>query len=202
MCGWRSKRRDTKAKKFVSVIYNKTIKLITGLEIHDHNCGLKIYKKKVISHISIYGQFHRYLALQAHLAKFNVQEFPIRNSPRKFGESKYPTMRYEGIFDLISILLASNARFTPSHFFGTISSIPLIGSLLIMTYLISFHLFAIFTGDLSYLLTSRPLFVIAIFLFLASIQILTAGLVCDFYLSKVMQNNAKDTLSYILNDED
>ena len=200
VCGWRSKRKDTLAKKFVSGLYNKTIKLITGLEIHDHNCGLKLYKKEVISHISIYGQFHRYLALQAHLAKFKVKECRVRNGPRKYGESKYPTIRYEGIFDLISVLLASNARFTPSHFFGIISSIPFIGSSLIMLYLISFHLFAIFSGDSTYLITSRPLFVIAIFLFLASIQILTAGLVCDFYLSKVMQNSKRDTLSYILKD--
>ena len=200
VCGWRSKRKDKIAKKIVSGLYNKTIKFITGLEIHDHNCGLKLYKKQVLSHISIYGQFHRYLALQAHLAKFKVKECRVRNGPRKYGESNYPTIRYEGIFDLISILLSSNARFTPSHFFGMISSIPFIGSCLIMLYLITFHIYAVLSGDSSYLLTSRPLFVIAIFLFLASIQILTAGLVCDFYLSKVMQNNKKDTLSYILKD--
>lgn len=201
VCGWRSKRKDTFQKKIVSGLYNKTIKFITGLEIHDHNCGLKLYKKEVISHISIYGQFHRYLALQAHLAKFKVREIRVRNGPRKYGESKYPTIRYEGIFDLISILLASNAKYTPSHFFGIISSIPFFGSILIMLYLISFHIFALLSGDSTYLITSRPLFVIAIFLFLASIQILTAGLVCDFYLSKVMENNKRDTLSYILKDK-
>ena len=198
VCGWRSKRRDTIPKRLVSKLYNNTIKIVTGLNIHDHNCGLKLYRKEVISQISVYGQLHRYLALQAHLAKFKIIECKVRNASRKFGESKYPTIRYEGIFDLISILLAANARFTPSHFFGLISSVPFIGSSVIMIYLLSFHLFAILTGDNSYLITSRPLFVIAIFLFLASIQILTAGLVCDFYLSKVMQKSTSDTLEYIL----
>ena len=203
VCGWRSQRKDTLAKKFVSRLYNNTIKLVTGLEIHDHNCGLKLYRKKVISQISVYGQLHRYLALQAHLAKFKVTECKVRNASREFGESKYPTIRYEGIFDLISILLAANARFTPSHFFGIISGIPFIGSTIIMIYLMYYHFQALISGDSSTLITSRPLFVIAIFLFIASIQILTAGLVCDFYLSKFMQNNKSDTLRYILqNDED
>ena len=71
-----------------------------------------------------------------------------------------------------------------------------------MIYLVSFHIYALITGDNSYLITSRPLFVIAIFLFIASIQILTAGLVCDFYLSKEMQNDSKKTLSYILKDKE
>ncbi len=200
VCGWRFKRKDTFAKKLVSKLYNYTIKIITGLEIHDHNCGLKLYRKNVISHISVYGQFHRYLALQAHLSKFIIKECRVQNAPRKFGESKYPTLRMEGIFDLISVLLASNARFTPSHFFGIVSSFPFIGSTLIMIYLLSLHTYAVFTGDNTYLITSRPLFVIAVFLFLASIQILTAGLVCDFYLSKVMQNDNEKTLSYIVKD--
>ena len=202
VCGWRFKRKDTFAKKFVSKLYNFTIKFISGLEIHDHNCGLKLYRKNVISHLSVYGQFHRYLALQAHLAKFKVKEYRVQNSPRKFGQSKYPTFRYEGIFDLISVLLASNSKFTPSHFFGIVSSVPFISATLIMIYLVSFHIYALITGDNSYLITSRPLFVIAIFLFIASIQILTAGLVCDFYLSKEMQNDSKKTLSYILKDKE
>ena len=71
-----------------------------------------------------------------------------------------------------------------------------------MIYLLSFHTYAVFTGDNTYLITSRPLFVIAVFLFLASIQILTAGLVCDFYLSKVMQNDNDKTLSYIVKENE
>ena len=163
VCGWRFKRKDTFAKKFVSKLYNFTIKFISGLEIHDHNCGLKLYRKNVISHLSVYGQFHRYLALQAHLAKFKVKEYRVQNSPRKFGSQNILLSGMKVFLILFQFCLQVIQNLLHRISFGIVSSVPFISATLIMIYLVSFHIYALITGDNSYLITSRPLFVIAIF---------------------------------------
>jgi glycosyltransferase involved in cell wall biosynthesis len=179
--GWRQNRRDTGRRKFVSSLFNFAVQRFTGLALHDSNCGLKAFRREVVEHLCIYGHHHRYLPLHAHFAGFKVTEAIVTNDTRKFGESKYRTLRYEGIFDLMTIIFNHKYGHNPMHFFGPLSAIialPSSGFLLWSIYQQLMH----WSFGGGFQVENRPMFAMSLTALILSIIIFLTGFVCDFLL--------------------
>lgn len=121
VCGWRKKRKDTFVKKISSFLFNRGTKLLTGVQIHDFNCGLKVYKKQVCESIFIHGELHRFIPILAAKQKFKITEVPVHNRPRRFGKSKFGLERsWRGVIDLLTTIFITDYASKPAHFFGKI----------------------------------------------------------------------------------
>ncbi|MBF0156246.1 MAG: glycosyltransferase family 2 protein [Magnetococcales bacterium] len=190
--GWRERREDQWIRKIGSRLYNGTVARLGGLELKDMNCGFKAYRAEVVEKLCIYGQFHRYIPLQAHLLGFKVTEIQITNSPRRHGTSKYRTFRYEGGFDLLSMLFIHRYGLNPLHFFGVIGFSFIAPSLIILGYLFLRHMAALFTSDPSLLLFNRPMLSLSLTAIMVGFLILLTGLVCDFFLHHHIRERMDD----------
>ena len=188
--GQRAQRHDGLLRKSVSWIFNSLVSRLTGLKFKDLNCGLKAYRSEVVKTVPIYGQFHRYIPLLAHMAGFKVTEEVVTNEARKYGESKYKTFRYGGIWDLFSILFTYNYRFRPLHFFAQLSLIFLIPSTLIILYLVAGYFYWRFGGMVEHaILFVRPLLSISLTMFVVGVFVFISGFICDFILHHVVSGN-------------
>ena len=192
--GFRKNRKDKLSKKILSRCYNYFIRSFFKLDISDMNCGLKVFKKSILDHITVYGQFHRYIPILAHLNGFQVTELEISNRPRFSGVSKYKTLRYESLFDLLSIFFLNKFSDNPLHFFGKISLIFLIPSLIIIIYLIIKHLFSSLGLIDSFQLVTRPLFSLSLTVLLIGILIMLTGIICDFILYQQLKEKLKNKI--------
>ncbi|MGN7610912.1 glycosyltransferase family 2 protein [Magnetococcales bacterium HHB-1] len=199
--GWRKKRQDMTTRRWGSSLYNHVVQKSSGLKIHDMNCGFKIYKAKVLSSLCIYGQFHRYIPLMAYLLGFKVGETAVSNDPRRYGHSKYATFRFQGAFDLISILFVHHFGLNPLHFFGFISTLLTLPSLLVLTFLSVKHLFGIFGFGQEYLLLNRPLFTGALTLLVLGVFILITGLIFDFFLHHIIRDRITEIIDLRVSNE-
>lgn len=199
--GQRVHRQDQNARKLGSRLYNATVRRLTGLGLQDMNCGLKAYRRQLVKSLCVYGQYHRYIPLQAHLAGFKVTEIPVANSPRKHGSSKYATFRYQGLFDLLSILFTHRYALNPLHFFGVISAVVMVPSLLVLLFFVGEQsLYWLGFGE-EFLVANRPMLSIALTAFLFSVFIFLTGFVCDFILHHQIRSRIDMILGLAI-DED
>tara|TARA_A100001011_G_scaffold192071_1_gene200739 strand:- start:1299 stop:2219 length:921 start_codon:yes stop_codon:yes gene_type:complete len=119
--GWKKKRHDPWTKTLPSKVFNFVTRLLTGVKIHDFNCGLKAYRSSVVKSIEIFGGRHRYIPALAGQKKFSVSEIIVNHRPRVHGETKYGGSRiFHGFFDLLTILFLNKYTQQPLHFFGAI----------------------------------------------------------------------------------
>ena len=119
--GWKQKRHDPWTKTFPSKIFNFVTRILTGVNIHDFNCGLKAYRSSVIKSIEVFGGRHRYIPALAGQMNFSVSEIVVNHRPRIYGETKYGGSRiFHGFFDLLTILFLNKYTQQPLHFFGSI----------------------------------------------------------------------------------
>ena len=193
--GWRLSRSDSAVRRLGSRLYNSTVRRITGLDIHDFNCGFKGYRSDAARTLCIYGQHHRYIPLHAHLLGFKVGEVRVTNSPRKHGQSKYRAIRYQGLFDLLSILFTYRFGMSPLHFFGVISLFLIVPSLLILGTMIGEHLLALIGVADHSLLLERPLLSISLNMLVMGTLIFLTGFVCDFILHHQIRTNIADFMA-------
>jgi glycosyltransferase involved in cell wall biosynthesis len=122
--GWKKKRHDPITYTLPSKFWNACMSIITGVKLHDLNCGLKAYRVNVAKSLEIYGERHRYLPALAHWDGYKVTETPVPHHPRRFGKSKYGFSKfYKGIFDLCTILFLRKYMRNPMHFFGMLGII-------------------------------------------------------------------------------
>ena len=188
--GQRHQRHDGFLRKSVSWLFNLVVSRLTGLKFKDLNCGLKAYRSEVVKTVAVYGQFHRYIPLLAHMAGFKVTEEPVNNEARKYGESKYRTFRYGGIWDLFSILFTYNYKFRPLHFFAQLSLLFLVPSTLIILYLVTGYFYWLFGGMVDTpILFMRPLLSISLTMFVVGAIVFVSGFICDFILHHVVSGN-------------
>lgn len=201
--GRRSARSDTLIRRLGSAVFNWAVRRTTGLKLSDINCGMKAYRREVFNLVTVYGQFHRYIPLLAHLNGFRVTEVGIENAPRKHGLSKFPTMRYEGLFDLLSILFTYNYRLRPLHFFAKASLFMLVPGLGIVLYLVAGYLIWLASGGTGIsILFARPLLFFALTMIVVGMNVFLAGFVCDFLLYHQLSDRFSRMVDLSVRDDD
>jgi glycosyltransferase involved in cell wall biosynthesis len=199
--GQRVQRHDGLIRKSVSWLFNRVVSRLTGLKFKDLNCGLKAYRSEVVKTVPVYGQFHRYIPLLAHMAGFKVTEEAVTNEARKYGESKYKAFRYGGIWDLFSILFTYNYKFRPLHFFAQLSLFFLIPSSLIILYLVTGYFYWWFGGMVDQpVLFMRPLLSISLTMFVVGAFVFVSGFICDFILHHVVSSKISHISSTSVRD--
>jgi glycosyltransferase involved in cell wall biosynthesis len=135
--GWKKDRKDPLNKTIPSRIFNFVTRLLTGVKIHDFNCGIKIYKSNIAKSLDIYGGRHRYIPALAGQKRFKIREIPVNHRPRQYGVTKYGGSRYfHGFFDLISILFLRKYTQQPLHLFGGIGLFGVLIGMVIELYVL------------------------------------------------------------------
>lgn len=186
--GWRAERKDPFLRKIVpSVIFNWLTSKITGVKLHDHDCGLKAFKKEVISNIRLFGDFHRFLPVLAAWNGAKVTEIKVRHHPRKHGKSKYGFKRlFRGLLDLIVVKFLMDYSTRPMHFFGIIGIFCFILGFTLGMYLTAEKLlFNASIGD-------RPLLILSVLLIVVGIQLLMMGLLGELLIRVYFESSGKD----------
>lgn len=133
--GYRINRKDSIIRKIGSRIVNLFLKINSGLKIREHNCGFKIYSHQLAKSIYIYGHLHRFIPLIANSKGYKVCEIGTTNHARRHGKSKYKAIRYEALFDYLTLLFITRQSTTPMHVFGKLSLLLIIPSIAILLYL-------------------------------------------------------------------
>lgn len=175
--GWKQNRKDPFVKTSTSRVFNFVTSLVSGLKLHDFNCGFKAYRCQVTRALKVYGELHRYLPVMAHLQGFAVAEIPVRHHARKHGVTKFGRERFiNGVFDLLTVLFLSRRRTSPLHFFGRVGLLFGTGGMLICVY----FLITWFGGAGLHL---RPLMLLGIALILVSMQFFSLGLLAELLVS-------------------
>ena len=184
--GWKKKRHDPLSKKIPSRFFNWITRLVTGIKLHDFNCGLKAYKKKVIKSIEVYGEMHRYIPVIAKWSGFsNVGEKIVEHHARKYGTSKFGIERYiKGFLDLISIMFVGRFGKKPMHFFGTLGTIVFFIGFCIWLYLgIAKFAFQ------RYNMADRPIFYVGLISILAGLQLFVTGFLAELIARSSVERN-------------
>jgi glycosyltransferase involved in cell wall biosynthesis len=172
--GWKKVRYDPFIKRYTSKIFNYFTSKISGIRLHDFNCGLKAYKKDVIKSVKVYGEMHRYIPALAHMMGFKVTEKVVKHHPRKFGVTKFGANRFlNGFFDLLTVAFTSKFIKKPLHLFGTMGIIFSFAGFLITLYLT----FLKFFGHES--ISNRPLFLVGILFIIVGFQSFSLGLIAE-----------------------
>ena len=180
--GWKKKRYDSKLTKNIpSKIYNATARRVTGIKLHDMNCGLKIYRNEVIKSIEVYGDMHRYIPYLAKGAGFsNITEKVVRHAPRKYGKSKFGASRFvNGFLDLLTLWFLSKFGKKPMHFFGLAGTIMFIIGFFTAIYLVIDKLYAQAHGLNFRAVTDQPLFYISLVAAIVGIQLFLSGFIAE-----------------------
>ncbi|MBR9975949.1 MAG: glycosyltransferase family 2 protein [Bacteroidetes bacterium] len=171
--GWKKKRYDPVSKTIPSKFFNFVTGRLSGIDIHDFNCGLKAYRGEVVKSVNIYGEMHRYIPVLAKMAGFTVTELVVQHHPRKYGHTKFGLSRFfKGFLDLLSVLFTSRYTQRPLHVFGTMGGAMLVGGLFINGYLTVQWLMGYPVGD-------RPMLLLGILLMLLGIQLISTGLLAE-----------------------
>ena len=176
--GWKKNRKDPFSKTFPSKIFNYVLRFLTNIKIHDFNCGLKVYRSKVVKSLNIYGGLHRFIPVLVKNAGFTISEEEINHRERKYGISKYGSSRiFHGFFDLITILFLKKYFNRPLHFFGKLGVLFSSLGLVINLYLsYKWILFNYLNIGLKFSI-NRPLLFLGILLLLVGIQFISIGLI-------------------------
>jgi glycosyltransferase involved in cell wall biosynthesis len=172
--GWRERRNDPMSKTWPSWLYNKVTSLLSGIQLHDFNCGYKAYRREIFDSVDLYGEMHRYVPVLAHSLGFKVSEIPVEHHARRFGRSKYGFKRYmRGFIDLLTVLTITRYARTPGHLFGAIGIALLAIGMVALTYLTGLKLF---TGAH---IGGRPMMFFGGLSVVVGVQILLFGLLSE-----------------------
>lgn len=186
--GWKKKRFDPISKTIPTKIYNGVTRWMTGIRLHDMNCGLKAYRADVVKSIEVYGEMHRYIPVIAKWAGFHkIGEKVVQHQARKYGVTKFGISRFlYGFLDLFSIMFMGKFGKRPMHFFGGLGTLTTFFGVLILLYLSISKLFFDATG-----LANRPLFFLGILLIIVGFQLFITG-----FIAELVTRNASDRNQY------
>lgn len=183
ICAWRKDRRDPVKKVISSKFFNFLAKIFWGLELHDYNCGLKLYTQEAAKSINLYGGLHRFIPLLVYQQGFTVTEIPVIHEKRKYGKSKFGFSKlWKDLPDIFTMLFLARYSKRPLHFFGTVGSVIFIIGLIFAIYLSILR----FQG---HAIGRRPLLFASILLMLAGLQIFFTGFLAELILN--ISNNNK-----------
>ena len=197
--GWKQHRQDNKlTKNLPSKLYNATARCITGIKLHDMNCGLKAYRKEVVKSIEVYGEMHRYIPYLAKNAGYDkITEKPVKHQKRKYGKSKFGIERFvNGFLDLLSLWFLSTFGKKPMHFFGFSGILMFLTGGFIALWLIIDKLVQQSQGLNFRPVTDQPLFYLALVAILLGAQLFMTGFICE-----LISRSSSDRNHYNIKDQ-
>ena len=197
--GWKKQRFDNKlTKNLPSKLYNATARKVTGINLHDMNCGLKAYRNEVIKNIEVYGEMHRYIPYLAKNAGFaRITEKPVQHQKRKYGVSKFGLERFvNGFLDLISLWFLSRFGKKPMHFFGFTGILMFLAGGFLAAWVIIEKLIQQNHGLAYRPVTDQPLFYLALVAVLLGFQLFLAGFICE-----MISRNSSERNHYNIREE-
>ena len=171
--GWKRIRRDPITKRWPSRLFNFATSVLTGVPLHDINCGFKAYRREVINEVRVYGEMHRYIPVLASYRGFRVSEVPVEHRSRVHGVSKFGAGRFVGgFFDLLTVIMLTRYNSKPLHIFGVLGVLSFLAGFVIELYLSVGWL-------LGRPISDRPLFFLGIVLLLVGVQFIFFGLLAE-----------------------
>lgn len=197
--GWKRKRYDSKiAKNIPSKFFNGITRLISGIKLHDFNCGLKAYKLKVVKSVEVYGEMHRYIPVLAKQAGFKkIGEKTVQHQARKYGVTKFGMSRFiNGFLDLMTIVFITKFGKKPMHFFGVIGTLMFLFGGGIAIWLIARKLYCLANEIAFRDVTSQPLFYIALTAIIIGVQLFLVG-----FLGELISRNSNERNKYFIDKE-
>ena len=197
--GWKKKRYDSKlTKNLPSKLYNATARKVTGIKLHDMNCGLKAYRNEVVKNIEVYGEMHRYIPYLAKNAGFGkITEKTVQHQKRKYGKSKFGLERFvNGFLDLISLWFLSTFGKKPMHFFGFTGILMFLTGGIMAIWIIAEKLIQQGNGMAFRPVTEQPLFYLALLAVILGFQLFLAGFICE-----MISRNSQDRNHYNIKEE-
>ncbi|MDR1491262.1 MAG: glycosyltransferase [Planctomycetaceae bacterium] len=189
--GWKQTRHDPWHKVLPSRIFNATVSWLTGVKLHDHNCGMKIYRRQIFEEITLYGELHRFVPVLAAARGYTVGEKIVQHRPRTTGKSKYGFTRFvKGFLDLLTVKFITGYGQRPQHFMGTCGLVSFIIGLIVILY---YAFRRIFSGVLvaanyvkaeeMFLLKDHPSVIFGVVLLLFGAQLVTVGIIAELFIS-------------------
>ena len=197
--GWKKQRFDNKfTKNLPSKLYNATARWVTGIRLHDMNCGLKAYRNEVVKNIEVYGEMHRYIPYLAKNAGFDkITEKPVQHQKRKYGVSKFGLERFvNGLLDLISLWFLSTIGKKPMLFFGFTGILMFLAGAVLTVWVIAEKLIQQAQGLVYRAVTDQPLFYLALVAVLIGFQLFLAGFICE-----MVSRNSQERNKYNIKEE-
>ena len=193
--GWKKKRYDPAGKRLPSKFFNLTARIVSGIKLHDFNCGLKAYRHRVIKSIEVYGEMHRYIPILAKHAGFKrIGEKVVRHQERKYGVSKFGMERMvKGYLDLITVSFMSHFGRSPMYFFGSLGTIMFLLGGGTTVWVIAAKLYKQMNGLPLRAVTDQPLFFVAILAVILGVQLFLAG-----FLGELINRNSSDRNAYLI----
>ena len=191
--GWKVKRRDPTGKLILSRIFNTAVRWISGVGLHDFNCGFKAMRRQALEGIQLYGDLHRYLAVMIAYRGYRVGEIEVEHHARRFGRSKYGFGRIpRGFFDLLTVIFITQYAYRPLHLFGGIGSLLGLLGFAALSYLTVLW----FMGQRP--IGNRPLFTGGVMLLLLGVQLLSLGLIGELLLKLNVRKQPPYTIKRLL----
>jgi len=191
--GWKVNRQDPLGRRILSRIFNGVVRLVSGVKLHDFNCGFKAIKREALQGIRLYGDLHRYLPVMIAHRGYQVTEISVEHHPRRFGKSKYGFERIpRGFFDLLTIIFITQYSYRPLHLFGGIGAIFGLLGLGALSYLTGLW----FLGDRP--IGTRPLFIGGVMLVMVGVQLLSLGLMGELLLKLNIRQEPPYTIKRLI----
>jgi len=176
--GWKTRRNDPLARRLFSRVFNWVTGVISGVHLHDVNCGLKAYRAEVLHGIRLYGELHRFIPVLASYRGYRIAEIPVNHRPREHGRSRYGPERYlRGFFDLLSVTFMGRYKHRPLHLFGGVGVLMGAVGFVILLYLSIEWFWGQAIGQ-------RPLLTLGVLLLVVGIQFISLGLLSELITSQ------------------
>jgi dolichol-phosphate mannosyltransferase len=193
--GWKTRRRDPLRRRVMSRVFNWVTGRLSGLRLHDMNCGLKAYRADVVRSVRLYGELHRFIPVLAHYRGFRVVEIPVNHRPREHGRSRYGIERYlRGFLDLLTVTFMGRYRYRPLHLFGGFGLALGLAGGAILVYLAVEKVSGAAIGH-------RPLLTLGVLLVVVGMQFLSLGLLSELLTSQHEERIAQGDRTVLLVEE-
>jgi len=181
--GWKTRRRDPLRRRIPSRIFNWVTGRVSGLRLHDMNCGLKAYRAEVVQGMRLYGELHRFIPVLAHYRGFRATELPVNHRPREHGRSRYGVERYvRGFLDLLTVSFIGRYRHRPLHLFGGLGLVLGAIGFVVLAYLTVLKALGHAIGD-------RPLLTLGVLLVVVGLQFFSLGLISEMLTSQYEESS-------------
>jgi dolichol-phosphate mannosyltransferase len=185
--GWKQTRKDPLSKRLPSRVFNRITGIVTGVRLHDHNCGFKAARREVYEQVPLYGELHRFVPAMAHSLGYRIGEIPVNHRPRTHGRSKYGFERYvRGFLDLLTVVMLTRYGRRPGHLFGGLGIVVGIVGFAILSYLTGVWVFT------DHAIGTRPLLMLGVLLEVLAVQLVSLGILSELVISRTRSGPSSD----------